>query len=110
MPIIRKVKLLDGSVYSFFDEGAIRLNDDNILVTGNDVIDEAILQGHLYIAEIDDVPVNTSISNVLVQDTSTGEIKKRSTDKLLEDIGGASYNMNAQSGTLSLQIGKQQNN
>ena len=107
MPNIRKVQLLDGSVYSFFDEGALRLNSNNVLITGNETIDELILQGHLYITAIDDVPVGDSISNVLVQDASTGQILKRSTDYLLEDIGGASYNMNASSGTLSLKIGKQ---
>ena len=32
----------------------------------------------------------TSATNVLVQDESTGEIKKRDTDNLLEDIGGYS--------------------
>jgi len=106
---IRKITLVDGSVYSIFDEGAIRLNEDNILVTGNEVVDEAILQGHLYITEIDDVPLNESIDNVLVQDSITGEIKKRTTDKLLEDIGGASYNMDNTTGTLSLKIGKQDN-
>lgn len=105
---IRKITLVDGSVYSIFDEGAIRLNENNILVTGNTIVDEAILNGHLYIIEIDDVPVTDNIDNVLTQDSITGEIKKRTTDKLLEDIGGASYNMDATNGILSLKIGKQE--
>lgn len=105
---IRKITLVDGSVYSIFDEGAIRLNENNILVTGNTIVDEAILNGHLYIIEIDDVPVTDNIDNVLTQDSITGEIKKRTTDKLLEDIGGASYNMDSTNGILSLKIGKQE--
>lgn len=105
---IKKIKLSNGSVYSIFDEGSLHLNENNVLVTGNTIVDEAILQGHFYITEIDDIPVTQSIDNVLVQDSTTGEIKKRTTDKLLEDIGGISYSMNDTNGILSLQIGKQQ--
>lgn len=102
---ITKVKLSDGQIYSFFDTGAIRQNAQGVLITGNQIIDEAILQGHLYITEIDDM--NVAVDNVLTQNASTGEIMKRDADKLLEDIGGASYNMNDSTGTLSLKIGKQ---
>ena len=105
---IRKIKLADGSVYAIFDTGAIRLNEDNILVTGNSIVDHMILDGKLFIAEIDDVPVEQTITNVLVQDETTGEIKKRSTDKLLEDIGGISYKLE-NNGVLSLKVGKQDN-
>lgn len=104
---IKKIKLSNGSVYSIFDEGSLHLNENNVLITGNSIVDEAILDGHLYITEIDDIPVNQSIDNVLVQDPTTGEIKKRTTNKLLEDIGGISYSMNDTNGVLSLQIGKQ---
>lgn len=104
---IKKIKLSNGSVYSIFDEGSLHLNENNVLITGNSIVDEAILDGHLYITEIDDIPVNQSIDNVLVQDPTTGEIKKRTTNKLLEDIGGISYSMDETNGILSLQIGKQ---
>ena len=104
---IKKIKLSNGSVYSIFDEGSLHLNENNVLITGNSIVDEAILDGHLYITEIDDIPVNQSIDNVLVQDSTTGEIKKRTTNKLLEDIGGISYSMDETNGVLSLQIGKQ---
>jgi len=119
MANIKKIKLSNGSVYSIFDEGALRLNKgpdgtkkypdepDDLIITGNGVVDELILKGHIYVTAIDDVPVSTAITNVLVQDTSNGEIKKRSTDKLLEDIGGISYSMDEGSGTLSFKIGKQ---
>lgn len=104
---IKKIKLSNGSVYSIFDEGSLHLNENNVLITGNSIVDEAILDGHLYITEIDDIPVSQSIDNVLVQDSTTGEIKKRTTDKLLEDIGGISYSMNDTTGILSLKFGKQ---
>lgn len=103
---IRKIMLSDGSIYAIFDTGAIRQNAQGVLITGNQIVDEAILQGHLYITEIDDI--NVAVENVLTQDSSTGEIKKRDADKLLEDIGGASYNMDSEEGILSFKIGKQE--
>ena len=104
---IRKIKLSNGQIYGIFDEGAIRLDDQGRLVTGNTVVDELVLKG-LSVTEIDDVPVTEAITNVLTQNTITGEIKKRDTDLLLKDIGGASYNMDDTNGVLSLKIGKQE--
>lgn len=108
MANIKKIKLSDGSVYSIFDEGALRLDpESNKLLTGNKVVDNVIIEGNLSILEIDDVPLDAAIDNVLVQDATTGQIKKRSTDKLLEDIGGISYSIDNTSGTLSFKLGKQ---
>lgn len=108
MANIKKIKLSDGSVYSIFDEGALRLDpESNKLLTGNQVVDNVIIEGNLSILEIDDVPLDAAIDNVLVQDATTGQIKKRSTDKLLEDIGGISYSIDNISGTLSFKLGKQ---
>ena len=108
MANIKKIKLSDGSVYSIFDEGALRLDpESNKLLTGNQVVDNVIIGGSLSILEIDDVPLDAAIDNVLVQDATTGQIKKRSTDKLLEDIGGISYSIDNTSGTLSFKLGKQ---
>lgn len=108
MANIKKIKLSDGSVYSIFDEGALRLDpESNKLLTGNQVVDNVIIGGNLSILEIDDVPLDAAIDNVLVQDATTGQIKKRSTDKLLEDIGGISYSIDNTSGTLSFKLGKQ---
>ena len=108
MANIKKIKLSDGSVYSIFDEGALRLDpESNKLLTGNQVVDNVIIEGNLSILEIDDVPLDAAIDNVLVQDATTGQIKKRSTDKLLEDIGGISYSIDNTSGTLSFKVGKQ---
>lgn len=108
MANIKKIKLSDGSVYSIFDEGALRLDpESNKLLTGNKVVDNVIIEGNLSILEIDDVPLDASIDNVLVQDATTGQVKKRSTDKLLEDIGGISYSIDNASGTLSFKFGKQ---
>ena len=108
MANIKKIKLSDGSVYSIFDEGALRLDpESNKLLTGNQVVDNVIIEGNLSILEIDDVPLDAAIDNVLVQDAITGQVKKRSTDKLLEDIGGISYSIDNTSGTLSFKLGKQ---
>ena len=102
--VIKKVKLSDGSVYAFFDNGALRLNENNILVTGDEVVDQVIIQKNLIIIEIDNVPVEQVIDNVLVQDKTTGRIMKRSTDQLLADIGGISCEV--ENSTFSVKIGK----
>jgi len=110
---IKKIKLSNGDVYSIFDNSALRLNEKGILVTGNTVVDQVILNGNLRIAEVDDIPVADSIDNVMVAyNVGTSEepvyqVKKRTTDKLLEDIGGISYSMDASTGTLSLKFGRQ---
>ena len=101
---IRRIELSDGSIYTIFDEGAIRQNADGVLVTGNAIVDSAILDGHFYIKSIDFIDV--AVDNVLTQNSSSGEIMKRDADKLLEDIGGASYNMDSEEGILALKIGK----
>ena len=109
MADIKKIKLSNGSIYSIFDEGALRLNSQNKLITGNSIVDELIIDGDLYITEVDDVAVNNSIDNlvtaVLNTDTGAYEFKKRSTNQVLEDIGGISYSMDA-TGTLTFKIGK----
>lgn len=113
MPNIRTIRLSDGQVYSVFDPLALRLDANGNLITGNAVVDNVILNGHLKITEIDSVPVNTSIDNVLVaynvgtSQDPVYEIKKRDTDQLLEDIGGYSCAVNTSTNTLSLQLGKQ---
>jgi hypothetical protein len=59
------------------------------------------------VLSIDWIPVNIPITNVLVEDEDTQQIKKRSTNQLLEDIGGISYNINDSTGVLSLKEGRQ---
>lgn len=45
MANIKKIKLSDGSVYSIFDEGALRLDpESNKLLTGNQVVDNVLLK------------------------------------------------------------------
>ena len=106
MANIKKIKLSNGDIYSIFDEGALRLDDiTHKLITGNTIVDQVLLDGDLYIAEVDDIPVDPS--NVLVWDESTGKVLKRSTNLLLADIGGISYDMDSNNGILSLQFGKQ---
>lgn len=104
MDKITKVKLSNGDIYSFFDKDAIRLNEQGILVTGDTVIDNIIINGHLSILEIDDVDVS-EYTNILVQNDATGEIARRNKNNLLEDIGGYSAKIDNQ--VLKIKLGKQ---
>ena len=107
MANIKKIKLSDGSVYSIFDEGALRLNSEGKLITGNQVVDSLILSvKELYITEVDDVPVGDGINNVatMVQENGYWVLKRRSTDLLLKDIGGTSHEIDGD--VLKLKIGK----
>lgn len=105
MANIKKIKLSNGDIYSIFDEGALRLDSvTHKLITGNSIVDQVILDGDLYITEVDDTPIDPT--NVLVWDESTGKILKRSTNLLLADIGGISYDMDSDNGILSLKFGK----
>lgn len=105
MANIKKIKLSDGSVYSIFDEGALRLNNEGKLITGNQVVDSLILGG-LYITEVDDIPLGEGIDNVvtMVQENGYWVMKRRSTDLLLKDIGGTSHEVEGT--VLNLKIGK----
>ena len=105
---IKKIKLSNGEIYSIFDNDAIHYEtrDGNIvMITGNTVVDNVILNDGHFIIEIDDT--NVAVGNLLTVNTSTGKIEKRDAAKVLEDIGGCSYNMNDSNQTLSLKIGKQ---
>jgi len=107
---ISKVKLSNGQIYSFFDSGAIHYDEkfDRLLV-GVAIIDDLIITHGLTIEQIDDIDVEEFItSNLLVE--KGGVVKKHPTSNLLEDIGGCSYKMDANTGVLSLKIGKQNNN
>lgn len=83
---IKKVKLSNGSVYSIFDEGALRLNSDKVICTGNTVVDEAILNGHLSITEIDDIPIAQLTEDILVTDAN-GTVYKENIRQVLREIG-----------------------
>lgn len=106
MANIKRIKLSDGSVYSIFDEGALRLNNEGKLVTGNIVVDQIIVNTDLYITAVDDVPVEQEINNVvtMVQENGKWVMRRRSTNYLLKDIGGTSHEV--EDSTLSLKIGK----
>ena len=107
---IKKIKLSDGSVYYVYDINAPRKTDlDNYLpktggtITGNLTVDQKLAAGSLQIESIEFQ--STTTDNVLIQ-SADGTIKKRSADKLLEDIGGCSYTMDDSSGVISFKIGK----
>ena len=109
---IKKVQLSNGDIYYVYDEGAARLSDlDNYVpinggtITGNLQVDQQITTNGLYVLALEYITEEHEITNVLVAD-SDGEIKKRSTDLLLNDIGGTSYSMDTTNGTLILKRGK----
>ena len=104
MANIKKIKLSNGLVYSIYDDGALRLNEQNQLVTGNSIIDNIIIKGHVEIVEIDDIPVDQAIHSVLVEDALTGRVAKRSINQLLTDIGGISCSVEGD--VFSIKIGK----
>lgn len=126
MPIdkIRKIRLGDSNGGgTTTDVNAIRLNNgtistapDELLITGIDdtAVDKMLLEGNLRIergglniASVDSIPAEDSITNVLVQ-SSGGQIKKRSVENLLEDIGGKNMEVKVDEAThtLSFKIGK----
>ena len=106
MANIKTIKLSDGSVYSIFDNGALRLNEQGYLITGNSVVDQSITCEGVYIIEVDEEPIENTINNLItaVQVNGRWELKRRSVDKILEDIGGTSSTV--KDGVLTLKIGK----
>ena len=84
---IKKIKLSNGNIYSIFDQGALRLDTTtNKIITGVGVVDEAILDGHLSITEIDDVPLAQVQYPVLIQGAN-GEIKQQDIRQVLKNLG-----------------------
>lgn len=100
---ISKVQLSDGSVYYIKDRNALQASGGTM--TGDLEVDAKIQANKLYIMAIE--VMTYTPTNVLVEDESTNEIKKRSTDLLLEDIGGYSCDESAlTNGVLKLKLGK----
>lgn len=100
---LSKVTLSNGNTYIVKDLNALHTSGGTI--TGDLYVDAEIRANKLFILSVEtmlDTP-----TNVLVEDETTNEIKKRSTDKLLEDIGGYSCDENAlANGVLKLKLGK----
>lgn len=84
---ITKVRLSNGQIYSFFDKGALRLNNEGVLVTGDTVVDKVIIEGGLEITHIDDVPVD-KYDYIVVQDRA-GKLARRPKATFLNDDLGA---------------------
>jgi len=100
---ISKIQLSDGSTYIIKDPNALKTSGGKI--TGDLEVDGKIKANNLYIISI--VTMLDTPTNVLVQDESTGEIKKRNTDNLLQDIGGYSCTeSDLAQGILTLKLGK----
>ena len=102
--VISKITLSNGKTYVIKDPNALHISESGI-VTGDIALDGYIKVNKLYIISIEDmleVP-----SNVLVQDDLSQEIKRRSTSRLLEDIGGYSCDESTlEDGILTLKLGK----
>lgn len=107
----KTVKLSDGNVYAVFDETALRLNSDGILVTGDTAVDELIIDGGFRITEVNEVSDEDPISNVLVA-VNVGtdlepvyEFQSRSTADLLADLGGMTIEADEPNEMLIVKIG-----
>ena len=99
---IKKIKLSNEKIYSIFDAGALRLDPTTKkILTGNTVVDEAILDGHLSIVEIDDVPLANVQMKVLVQGAN-GEIKQQDIRQVLKNLGLITASVT--DGTLNLEV------
>jgi hypothetical protein len=95
---IRKIQLSNGSVYTIFDQGALRLDPTTKkIITGVGPVDEAILNGHLSITTIDDVPLaqvqyKVLVSPVIGTDASTGkpiygQVQTQDIRQVLKNLG-----------------------
>lgn len=84
---IRKIKLSNGQVYSIFDEGALRLNDEGKLVTGNIVVDDILINTSATIASIDELPLAQTDMKVLVRNKTTGVIGYQDVRQVLKSLG-----------------------
>ena len=99
---IKKIQLSDGSVHWIKDSNALPLSGGTL--TGDLKVDTLIKTNKLFILNMEVMVDPDSPTNVLVEDE--GEIKKRSTDLLLKDIGGYSANFDSNNGILELKLGK----
>ena len=108
---IKKVQLSNGDIYSIFDEGALRLDANNVLLTGSTPVDEAILQGNLYITRLNDLPLYDEDSEssehidpeVVFIDPSTGELLKASLSRARLKLGIVNYRLAQTDGVLKLE-------
>lgn len=99
---ITKVTLSNGKTYIIKDNSAIRAGET---ITGDVDVDAKIRTNQLFIMSSETMLYTPT--NVLVEDESTHEIKKRDTNLLLEDIGGYScQEEDLENGILTLKLGK----
>lgn len=116
---IKKIKLSDGSVHYLYDTGAARAEQlGNYLpltggsLTGNLQVGDTLIantDGSFSVGTVTvtSIELESNSPSYVVTTDDTGELKKRSTDVLLEDIGGCSYVMDTTNGILKLKTGKQ---
>ena len=91
------IKLSNGVTYSIYDEGALRLDSNHNLITGNTVVDDIIIKQGFRITHIDDVALADVQTKVLVAqqigtDDTTGKaiygyIKQQDIRQVLKNLG-----------------------
>ena len=108
---IKKVQLSNGDVYALFDEGALRLDANNVLLTGNQTVDQVIIDGKLSITKLNDLPLYNETSEssefidpeVVFIDPNTGELLKASLSRARLKLGIVNYRLAQTNGILELE-------
>ena len=104
---IKKIQLSNGDVYAIFDEGSLHLSDPTsegriLLLSGNPVVDDIILQGGLEIDLVNDVPITESNPEVVFRDPTTGQILKLDLQGAKQRLGILHYSLEQTNGVLRL--------
>lgn len=114
---ITKIKLSNGQTYNIVDAGALRFDKDTgRVLTPNATLNQIIIDNNLDIVEVNEVPLEQEIDNLLtVQEVTinkgtpdefkTQRVKKRNVRYILEDIGGQ-VQVDTQGSVLELKVGK----
>lgn len=113
---IKKIRLSDGNTYYIYDEGAVRAEDlGNYLplsggsLSGNLSVGDVLLNytdGSITANEVKvlDIEEQTESPDFVITIDADGNLLKRSTEYLLEDIGG--YSASVSNSVLTLKLGK----
>lgn len=99
---IKTIKLSNGYIYAIFDQEALRLDPSTKkIITGVGGVDKMILDGDLYITEIDNIPLADTNMKVITQDAD-GKIIKEDIRKVLKKLGVITAKVN--NGILDLAV------
>lgn len=99
---IKTIKLSNDKIYAIFDQGALRLDPTTKkIITGVAPVDEVLLDGDLYITEIDNIPLADTNYKVITQNVN-GKIIKEDIRKVLKNLGVITANVSGN--TLDLEV------